>query len=65
MSSRLGQFWENTKRITKLAKRPDRSEIWLQFKISMLGLFAIGAVGFMIRLIMIVVSSFFISSAAS
>ncbi|MFX1540454.1 MAG: protein translocase SEC61 complex subunit gamma [Promethearchaeota archaeon] len=61
MSSRLGQFWENTKRIVKLAKRPDRNEIWLQFKISMLGLFVVGAVGFMIRLIMIVISSFFIS----
>ncbi len=61
MSSRLGQFWENTKRIAKLAKRPDRNEVWLQFKISMLGLFVVGAVGFMIRLIMIVISSFFIS----
>jgi protein translocase SEC61 complex gamma subunit len=44
-------FWENTKRIAKLSNRPSRKEIWLQFKISMLGLFAVGAVGFIIKLI--------------
>ncbi len=59
MSSRVAVFWENTKRIVQLSKRPTREEIWLQFKISMLGLFAVGAVGFFIGLIMIVVTSVF------
>jgi protein translocase SEC61 complex gamma subunit len=49
--SNVGMFWENTKRIAKLSNRPSRKEIWLQFKISMLGLFAVGAVGFIIKLI--------------
>ncbi|MFW9832235.1 MAG: protein translocase SEC61 complex subunit gamma [Candidatus Thorarchaeota archaeon] len=59
MSSRISSFWENTKRIARLAQRPTRQEIWLQFKISMLGLFAVGAVGFIIRLIMVVVTNSF------
>ena len=54
MASRVASFWENTKRIFKLAKQPTRQEIWLQFKISMLGLFVVGAVGFFIRLLMTV-----------
>jgi protein translocase SEC61 complex gamma subunit len=47
----LGVFWENTKRIIKLAKRPTRKEMWMQFKISMLALFAVGAVGYVIKLV--------------
>ncbi|MFX0169997.1 MAG: protein translocase SEC61 complex subunit gamma [Candidatus Hodarchaeota archaeon] len=57
MSSQASTFWENTKRIYKLAKRPTRQEIWMQFKISMLGLFVVGAVGFFIRLIMTVITA--------
>lgn len=57
MSSRVGLFWENTKRIAKLAKRPTRQEIWLQFRISMLGLFAVGALGYFIQLIMTIITS--------
>lgn len=49
--SNVGVFWENTKRIIKLSKKPTRKEIWMQFKISMLGLFAVGIVGFMIKLL--------------
>lgn len=49
--SNVGIFWENTKRIIKLSKKPTRKEIWMQFKISMLGLFAVGTVGFIIKLL--------------
>ncbi len=57
MSQRVAQFWENTKRIAQLSQRPSRKEIWMQFKLSMLGLFVIGAVGYIIRLIMTVVTT--------
>lgn len=49
--STVGIFWENTKRIVKLSNRPGRQEVWMQFKISMLALFAVGLVGFIIKLI--------------
>jgi protein translocase SEC61 complex gamma subunit len=57
MASRVASFWENTKRIFQLAKQPTRQEIWLQFKISMLGLFVVGGVGFFIRLLMTVITA--------
>ncbi len=59
MSSRLSEFWENTKRIAKLAQQPTRQEIWMQIKISLLGLFAVGGVGFIITLIMSVITGLF------
>ena len=55
--SSVSRFWENTKRIAKLAKRPTRKEMWAQVKISFLGLFVVGAVGFVIRLIFTIVTS--------
>ncbi len=59
MSNRVSEFWENTKRIIQLSQRPTRQEMWMQFKLSMLGLFVVGVVGFFIRLIMIVVTNQF------
>ena len=59
MSNRVSEFWNNTKRIVQLSQRPSRQEVWMQFKLSMLGLFVIGAVGYFIRLIMIVVTAQF------
>lgn len=53
----VSTFWENTKRIARLAKRPTRSEIWLQLRISLLGLFVIGFVGFIIKMIFLMVTS--------
>jgi len=49
--SNVGIFWENTKRIIRLSRKPTRKEIWMQFKISMLALFAVGVVGFIIKLV--------------
>jgi protein translocase SEC61 complex gamma subunit len=58
----VSTFWENTKRIVKLAQKPTRSEMWMQLKISLLGLFVVGTVGFIIRLIFSVVTSTFPTS---
>jgi protein translocase SEC61 complex gamma subunit len=57
MSKRVAEFYENTKRIVQLSQRPSRKEIWMQFKLSMLGLLVVGAVGYIIRLIMTVVTT--------
>ncbi|MDO8124657.1 MAG: protein translocase SEC61 complex subunit gamma [Candidatus Hermodarchaeota archaeon] len=59
MSSRVSEFWENTKRIVKLAQQPTRQEIWMQLKITLLGLFVVGGTGFIITLIMSVITGLF------
>jgi len=59
----VSTFWENTKRIMKLAQKPTRSEMWMQIKISFLGLVVIGIVGFIIRLIFSVITSTFPSTS--
>jgi protein translocase SEC61 complex gamma subunit len=38
-------------RTLKLASKPDREELWLSVKISLLGIGAVGLVGFVIRLL--------------
>ena len=38
-------------RTLKLAVKPDRSELWLSIKISVLGIGVVGLVGFVIRLL--------------
>ncbi|MFB3888629.1 MAG: protein translocase SEC61 complex subunit gamma [Candidatus Bathyarchaeia archaeon] len=37
-------------RTLKLASKPDREELWLSIKISLLGIGAVGLIGFVIRL---------------
>ncbi len=38
-------------RTLKLAVKPDREELWLSIKISLLGIGAVGLIGFVIKLI--------------
>ena len=38
-------------RTLKLASKPDREELWLSVKISILGIGAVGLIGFVIKLI--------------
>ncbi len=38
-------------RTLKLAVKPDREELWLSIKISLLGIGAVGLIGFAIKLI--------------
>jgi protein translocase SEC61 complex gamma subunit len=35
----------------KLSQRPDRDELWLSIKITVLGMGAVGLIGFVIKLI--------------
>lgn len=43
-------FLSSAGRLLKLAKKPGRDELWLSVKICLLGVAAIGAVGFVIKL---------------
>jgi protein translocase SEC61 complex gamma subunit len=38
-------------RTLKLSQKPDRTELWLSIKISLLGIGAVGLIGFIIKLI--------------
>ncbi len=38
-------------RTLKLSSKPDREELWLSIKISLLGIGAVGLIGFVIKLI--------------
>ncbi|MCW4003774.1 MAG: protein translocase SEC61 complex subunit gamma [Candidatus Bathyarchaeota archaeon] len=38
-------------RTLKLASKPDREELWLSIKISLLGIGVVGLIGFVIKLI--------------
>ncbi|MHA1733976.1 MAG: protein translocase SEC61 complex subunit gamma [Promethearchaeota archaeon] len=49
--SRLGTFWLNTKRIAKIAKKPDKKEYFLVLKICAVGLAILGGLSFVIQLI--------------
>ena len=48
---RIGVFFQNTKRIIKIANKPDRKEYFLVFKICAVGLLVLGAISYVIQLI--------------
>ena len=61
----LVSFLKSSGRLLRLAKKPDRSELWLSIKICLLGIIAIGLIGFVIKLLAgFVVSSFPVPSSA-
>ncbi|MHA1166931.1 MAG: protein translocase SEC61 complex subunit gamma [Candidatus Hodarchaeales archaeon] len=37
-------------RLLKIAKKPDRQEVWLVIRVTALGMVAMGALGFLIRI---------------
>jgi len=43
-------FFSSAARLMKLAKKPGRDELWLSIKICILGVAAIGVVGYIIKL---------------
>ena len=52
-SSRMGtaSFYKRALRILRLAKRPDRSEVFLVIKITIAGMAILGLIAFVIRII--------------
>ena len=53
----LGVFFQNTKRIIKIANKPDRKEYLLIFKICAIGLLILGALSFAIQLIWTIINN--------
>ncbi len=47
----LREWLTQAGRTLKLATKPGREELWLSIKISLLGIGAVGLIGFLIRLI--------------
>lgn len=47
----LKSFLKSASRLLRLSTKPGRSELWLSVKICLLGIIAIGGVGFVIKLI--------------
>ena len=54
---RIGVFFQNTKRIIKIANKPDRKEYLLIFKICAIGLLVLGALSYVIQLIWTVINT--------
>jgi protein translocase SEC61 complex gamma subunit len=47
----IRSWLEQAARTLKLSQKPDRDELWLSIKITVLGMGAIGLIGFVIKLI--------------
>ncbi|MHA1206270.1 MAG: protein translocase SEC61 complex subunit gamma [Candidatus Hodarchaeales archaeon] len=56
-SSRMGSssFYKKAIRILKLAKKPDRSEVFLVIKITAAGMAILGLIAFLIRFVIFVI----------
>ena len=56
-SSRMGSssFYKKALRILRLAKKPDRSEVFLVIKITAAGMAILGLIAFLIRIIIFAV----------
>jgi protein translocase SEC61 complex gamma subunit len=55
----LVSFLKSSSRLLRLARKPDRSELWLTIKICALGIIIVGMVGFIIKLLSAFLASVF------
>ena len=53
----VGSFINDSRRILKLATKPSRSELWTSTKISLLAMVVVGALSFIIQVIMTLLTS--------
>ncbi|MFX0133173.1 MAG: protein translocase SEC61 complex subunit gamma [Candidatus Hodarchaeota archaeon] len=51
IENRVKTFWANSKRVMKMARKPTLKEMRLILRITGLGVVVIGAVGFVVKLI--------------
>lgn len=56
MVNKFKEFLESSKRILLIAKKPSNKEFWAMAKVVGLGMIVIGVLGFIIRLIMNIIS---------
>ena len=57
MYERIGAFLQNTKRIIRIANKPDRKEYLLIFKICAIGLLLLGGISYVIQLIWTIINT--------
>ena len=55
MYTRLAIFFQNTRRIIKIASKPSRKDYFLVFKICAIGIVILGALSYVIQLIFSVI----------
>ncbi len=55
IKARLSRFYQNTKRIVKVASKPSRKEYWLVTKICLIGIVILGVLSYVIQLIFSVI----------
>ncbi len=55
---RIMLFFQNSKRIIKIANKPTRKDYFLVFKICAIGLVILGALSYVIQLILSIVNNF-------
>ncbi|MDH4213796.1 MAG: protein translocase SEC61 complex subunit gamma [Candidatus Odinarchaeota archaeon] len=53
----ISSFINDSRRILKLATKPSRKELWTSTKISLLAMLLVGALSFIIQVIMTVVTA--------
>ncbi|MCK4952667.1 protein translocase SEC61 complex subunit gamma [Candidatus Bathyarchaeota archaeon] len=54
----LTSFLKSCARLLRLAKKPGRRELWLSMRICLLGILAIGVIGFVIKFISAMMQGF-------
>ncbi len=54
---RIGVFFQNSRRILKIANKPGRKEYFLVFKICAIGILVLGALSYVIQLIWTVINT--------
>ncbi len=59
IGDRLRDFWLNTKRIIRVARRPTAQEVRLIARVSGIGILIVGAVAFLIQILGNLVNEFF------
>lgn len=53
----VGSFINDSRRILKLATKPSRKELWTSTKISLLAMVLVGALSFIVQVIMTLLTS--------
>jgi protein translocase SEC61 complex gamma subunit len=52
----IGSFIKESRRILKLSTKPSRSEMWMSTKVSLLAMFAVGMLSFIIQILMTIIT---------
>ncbi|MHA2424066.1 MAG: protein translocase SEC61 complex subunit gamma [Candidatus Thorarchaeota archaeon] len=53
----FGDFIRESRRILKLATKPARGELWMSTKVSLLAMFVVGMLSFIIQILMTIITS--------